>query len=291
MKGTAARRLSILAALAAGLLLWGCSGVPLWPGPSGGGIGPGTGPGSDLNLGTGSKPAGEILVAAPASLTDALTEIAHLFREEASDIDIKFIFGASGSLRSQIKAGAPIDMFISAAREPMEDLKEGGFTASGSGEVLATNTLVLAAHGETAGDYDGWGALLHGGVTRVAMGNPYHVPAGTYGRQALKDLGMWDRVASKAVYGEDVRQVMNFVETGNAQVGIVYSTDVGRAAPGTVTVIAPAPEGSHDPIIYPMALMKESPNPKAAAAFFEFLKTEKAKEVLNRHGFGIPEGS
>lgn len=276
----------LAAVLISAVVLAACSGPGFWGSPGG--------------RGNGSEPAettGEILAAAPASLTDVLNETAALFKEREPGADVIFVFGASGSLGSQISAGAPVDLFISAAREPMDELAEGGFTAGGGAEVLAFNTLVLAAHPDAAGaagdgadgiPREGWDALKDRGVTRVAMGNPLHVPAGAYARQTLEHLGLWESVAPKAVYGEDVRQVMNFIETGNAQMGIVYETDALQAAPGAVEIVARAPAGSHRPIVYVMDVIKGGPNPRAAAAFMGFLGTDEVGRILERHGFAVP---
>jgi molybdate transport system substrate-binding protein len=122
-------------------------------------------------------------------------------------------------------------------------------------------------------------------VKLLAVGDPLSVPAGDYGRQALQSLKLWDAVQSKLVLAKDVRQVLTYVETGNAEAGIVYATDASESA--KVRIAATAPEESHAPVIYPAAAIAASRNPAAARAFVSFLSGSEARTIFTRRGFAL----
>ncbi len=117
------------------------------------------------------------------------------------------------------------------------------------------------------------------------MGDPGSVPAGEYGRQVLTALGLWDRVQPKLVLAKDVRQVLTYVENGDAGAGIVYATDARESSKVRVAEIAP--ESSHAPVVYPVAVLKESGHVEAARAFVTFLTSPAARAVFERHGFTV----
>jgi molybdate transport system substrate-binding protein len=122
-------------------------------------------------------------------------------------------------------------------------------------------------------------------VRLIAMGDPASVPAGQYGKQVLAALHLADKVASKLVLGNDVRQVLTYVETGNADAGLVYATDAKIS--GKVRIVATAPESTHDPIVYPAAVVKASRNEEAARRFIEFLSSPTAQAIFQKYGFTI----
>jgi molybdate transport system substrate-binding protein len=228
----------------------------------------------------------EVVVSAAASLTDALNDAAAAFMTEHPEIHLRFNFGSSGALAHQIEQGAPVDLFISAAPAAMVGLREKGLVAGGDVSTLATNTVVLV-RSQAATGITGWDSLRGDGVQRIALGDPSHVPAGEYGRQTLTKLGLYDAVAGRLVLAGDVRQVLNYVKSGEAQAGIVYRTDAAVAT--RVVVVAEAPPGSHAPVEYPMAVLKEAPNREQAAAFAAFLRSDQGRAILKKYGFGIGE--
>ena len=122
-------------------------------------------------------------------------------------------------------------------------------------------------------------------VKHVALGEPKGVPVGQYSEEILTNLGILDAVKAKAVYGSDVRQVLSWVETGDAECGIVYATDA--AVSDKVTVAAIAPADSHKPVIYPAAVIKDSKHLDAAKAFLTFVGTDAAKAVFEKYGFKV----
>lgn len=215
-----------------------------------------------------------------ASLQDSITEIEAAYRRD-HPVEFRNNFGASGILAREIEQGAPVDAFISAGPKPMNELQSQNLLLTDSRVDLLRNALVLIApSGSRLKGFDG---LAGKQVRTVALGDPASVPAGQYGQQALESLHLYDKLQSKIVLGKDVRQVLTYVETGNADAGLVYATDA--EASHRVQVIAIAPENSHDPIVYPIAGMKTSENQSRVRDFIAFLKSPAARDIFERHGF------
>ncbi|EKP94362.1 molybdenum ABC transporter, periplasmic molybdate-binding protein [Thermaerobacter subterraneus DSM 13965] len=253
--------------------------------PQGGPPGPPAGPGEGPPGGT------EILVAAAASLQEVMEEAAAAFGRVRPGIRVRFHFGSSGALAAQVEAGAPVDLLVAAGRPPVDRLIRAGLAAPGDVRVLAGNRLVLVAPAGPGPAGPGtrvrsWADLAGDQVRRVALGDPAHVPAGQYGRQVLEHLGLWPAVASRLVLDQDVRQVLHHVAAGAADAGIVYATDAATA-PG-VRVVAEAPPGSHDPIVYPLVIPRSAPQPQAARVFADFLLGPEVWAILDEHGFAPP---
>ena len=224
-----------------------------------------------------------LMVSAAASLTDAVEEIEAAYHREHPEIVLRNNFGASGTLAQEIEHGAPVDVFLSAAAKPMDDLEARGLIIKESRRDLLHNALVLIAPPES--QLHGFQQLADKSVRTIALGDPGNVPAGLYGRQVLSSLHLLDVVRSRLVLAEDVRQVLAYVATGNADAGIVYATDALTS--GRVRVVATAPEGTHDPIVYPEAAILNGRNDVAARAFVEYLNAPVAKAIFVKHGFTI----
>ncbi len=230
----------------------------------------------------------ELLVSVAASMTDVALEIKPLFEAAHPGATVLFNFGSSGALQQQIARGAPVDVFISAAEEPVARLMARGHVVPESLRRVASNRLVLVGPaGERAEAPLKWMDLTDDAIKRVAIGNPQHVPAGVYARETLQSLKVWESLASKLVLAEDVRQVLHYVQIGAVDVGIVYATDA--ASSSAVEVIATAPDGTHSPIIYPLVKVGASRHSREADAFVDFLFTQEAQEVLARNGFAAPK--
>ena len=135
---------------------------------------------------------------------------------------------------------------------------------------------------ETIKSYE---ALAGADAASIAIGTPESVPAGKYAQQALVSLEIWDSIQSKIVYAKDVKQVLEYVETGNVDCGLVYKSDTLGMESGVV--VMDMPEDSHDPIVYPAALIKDSAQSEAAAKFYDFLQTDYAKGVFEKYGFTV----
>ncbi|WP_047549528.1 molybdate ABC transporter substrate-binding protein [Methylotenera sp. G11] len=224
----------------------------------------------------------KITVFAAASLTNAIQEIAAEYEKEKA-VSIQTSFAASSTLAKQIEQGAPADIFMSADTRWMGYLQERGLIDPGSRTNLLGNQLVLIAPRGKAFKVEmdrkfNFGAAFSG---RLCTGETESVPIGIYAKQALKNLAWWDAIKMRLVGTQDVRAALVFVERGECAAGIVYETDARVSA--KVETVATFPEASHDPVIYPLALVKGA-SPQAAA-FYHYMKGDKAKAVFTRYGF------
>lgn len=223
-----------------------------------------------------------LTVSAASSLKDAMEEIKTLYSQEKSGVTITYNFGASGSLQQQIEQGADVDVFISAATKQMSALKEKSMILDETNKNFLGNKLVLVIPQDSSIVAD-FKDLTSPNVKKIALGEPKSVPAGQYGEEVLTKLALLDTIKSKVVYGKDVKEVLTWVETGNADAGIVYATDAKTSA--KVKIAAIAAEGSHTPVVYPAAVIKASKNGDAAKDFINFIYSDKAKPVFEKYGF------
>ncbi len=210
-------------------------------------------------------------------------EIETAYARQHPEITLENNYGSSGTLTQQIEQGAPVDLFLSAATNPMDDIERKGLLEPGTRGDLLRNSLVLIAPKDS--HISDFSALANPTVRVIAIGDPASVPAGQYGQQSLEALHPFDQIKPKLVLGKDVRQVLSYVQTGNADVGIVYATDA-LIAP-QVRVLATVPENTHQPIVYPIAVLKESRHKIEAVAFEEFLKSSTARGIFEKHGFTV----
>lgn len=224
-----------------------------------------------------------LTVSAAASLQGALGEVEAAYFEGHPKVDFRNNFGSSGTLAREIEQGAPVDVFLSAAAEPMDDLVSKGLIMAGSRENILRNSLVLIAPPDSK--LQGVEGLADRSTKLIAIGDPASVPAGQYAQQTLIALHLNDQVKGKLVLGKDVRQVLTYVETGNADAGFVYATDARVS--GRVRVIATMPESAHEPIVYPVGVVKTSANREAARAFIKFLGSPTAKAIFTRNGYTL----
>ncbi|MGR3295341.1 MAG: molybdate ABC transporter substrate-binding protein, partial [Candidatus Bathyanammoxibius sp.] len=197
----------------------------------------------------------EILVFVAASLTDAMNEIKARF-EERTGARVFMSFGSSGTLYRQIVNGAPADVFISASDTQVDALELEGLALPDTRREILTNGLVIITHMDNTLEIKRPEDLTRQGVGRIAIGEPGSVPAGSYAKEALVNLGLWDALHAKIVPALDVRAVLAYVERKAAGAGIVYSTDATISE--RVRVVYEFPEDSHTKIIYPAVIMKET---------------------------------
>jgi molybdate transport system substrate-binding protein len=229
-----------------------------------------------------NPPTTNLVISVAASLQNAMAEIATLYQQSHPRVKLTFNFGGSGALAQQIESGAPADVFLSAASKPMDQLASKGLILADTRRDLLHNQLVLIVSKDSSQPSD-FAGLAAGSVKLIALGEPASVPAGDYGRQVLEALHLWQAVQPKLVFAKDVRQVLSYVETGNAEAGIVYATDARES--DKVRVAATAPAGSHAPIVYPVAVVKDSRHVPAARGFAAFLAGSDAGAAFARHGF------
>jgi molybdate transport system substrate-binding protein len=231
------------------------------------------------------QPRVELTVSAAISLKDSLDEIGQLYHAQVPDAEIHFNYGASGTLQRQVEEGAPVDVFVSASPNQMDALESKGLVLPGTRKDLVKNAIVLIVPKGHAG-ISSFQDLARPEAKIIAVGEPQTVPAGKYAQEVLTHLGLYDLLKPKFVLGKDVRHVLTYVATGNADAGIVYATDAKTS--DQVTVIATAPEESHSLVTYPVAVLKSSKNAAAAQAFVDFLLGPKARGVFQKYGFIPP---
>lgn len=227
-----------------------------------------------------------LTVSAAISLKDSLDAIGQKYEQSHPGVKIAFNYGGSGTLQHQIEQGAPVDIFFSAAEKQMDRLESEGLLEPGTRRNLVANTLVLITPSSSSAIAN-FQDLAKPEIKIIALGEPATVPAGQYAREALEHLGLWNAVQKKIVYAKDVRAVLAYVETGNADAGLVYRTDAEISS--RVRVAAAAPEDSHDPIVYPAAILKGSKDVSAAREFLEFLGNQQSREIFSKYGFTMSE--
>jgi len=231
-------------------------------------------------------PAKEITVSAAISLKDAFVEMGKIFKERHPGVKLVFNFAASGDLARQIEAGAPVDLFASAAQKDMDDLDRKGLLVANSRTNFASNKVVLVKPARSRILLNSFQDLQKNEIKRMVIGNPKTVPAGRYAEEVLRYFSLWDVIKEKLIFAEHVRQGLDYVARNEVDAAIVYSTDA-FIRDKQVKIVAVAPDGSHQPIIYPIALVKGTKNENLAKSFISLILSEEGKKVLQKFGFGI----
>ena len=228
-----------------------------------------------------------LLIAAAASLQDVLTELDPMFENANAGVTVNYNFAASGVLQQQIEQGAPVDVFFSAATKQMEALQAKDLIVPETRRNLLTNHLALIVPENSTLGLASFRQLTDAKVKKISVGEPRSVPVGQYTAELFTNLGILEQVRSRLVYGNSVRNVLAAVGSGNADAGVVYSTDTKISA--QVTQVATAPDSLHSPIVYPIAVIKASHNTTAAERYTQFLASDPAKETFRKYGFGIAQ--
>jgi len=231
-------------------------------------------------------PAKEITVSAAISLKDAFVEMGKIFKERHPGVKLVFNFAASGDLARQIEAGAPVDLFASAAQKDMDDLDRKGLLVANSRTNFASNKVVLVKPARSRIPLNSFQDLQKNEIKRMVIGNPKTVPAGRYAEEVLRYFSLWNVIKEKLIFAEHVRQGLDYVARNEVDAAIVYSTDA-FIRDKQVKIVAVAPDGSHQPIIYPIALVKGTKNENLAKSFISLILSEEGKKVLQKFGFGI----
>lgn len=223
----------------------------------------------------------ELTVSAAASLQDALNEIKASFQKEHPKVTINYNFGGSGTLQQQILQGAPVDLFFSAAEDKFARLVKDGMIKKAEGANLVGNDLVLVVPADSKIGITSFEDLTK--TNKIALGTPQSVPAGQYGKETLEKLNIWKAVEGKVVFAKDVRQVLTYVETNNVDAGIVYKTDALTSK--NVKIVATAKDDTHEPIIYPVGVVKNTKYPDQAQVFYNYLHSEQSMKTFEKYGF------
>ncbi|HEX8551884.1 MAG TPA: molybdate ABC transporter substrate-binding protein [Abditibacteriaceae bacterium] len=222
-----------------------------------------------------------LTVSAAASLRDVMVPLGKMYQKKNPRVRLRFNLASSGALQRQIENGAPVDVFISAAAKNVVDLIGQGLALDPTRETVARNRLVLVVPRDSVLRPRRFRDVLSPRIRRIAVGAT-GVPAGDRAREVFSKLGIWPRVARKAIRTRDVREALTQVQLGNVEAGVVYASD---AAMAPVRVAAMAPASMHEPIVYPAIVVTKSRNRAAARDFVRFLKTPQASAQFRRFHF------
>ena len=229
-----------------------------------------------------------VTVFAAASLSDSLDKIAAQYEKETHD-KIVFNFAGSSLLARQIEEGAPADIFFSADEAQMDRLQNKGLVLAGTRKSRLSNLLVIIVAADGSLSIAGPRDLAKSSVGRVALADPQAVPAGVYAREFLTKEKLWDAVKSKIVPTANVRGALAAVESGDVEAAIVYKTDA--AISKRVKIAYEVSQADGPKISYPMALLKDSPQPAAAKKFLHYLDSPAAGRVFAEFGFIVPNAT
>jgi molybdate transport system substrate-binding protein len=229
----------------------------------------------------------EMTFSVAISMKEAVETLGKQFMQSRPGVTLRYNFGSSGELQKQIEAGAPVDVFISAAQRQMDELEQKCLITTASRRVFARNVLTVIKPAGSALDISKPADLASPKVQRIAIGNPKTVPVGQYTEESLKALGLWDQLQPKLVLAENVRQSLDYVARGEVEAGFVYTTDAAVRPGQVVEAFRPA-EDTYRPVTYPAAVIKGSKQPALAQAFIELLVSRDGQGVLSRLGFQPP---
>jgi molybdate transport system substrate-binding protein len=237
---------------------------------------------------TAAKTCGTVTVAAASDLTYAMNEIAAKF-EKSTGCTVRLSMGSSGNFLAQIENGAPFDVFFSADIAYPKKLEAEGLAEPGSTYLYAIGKIVLWTRKDSQVDVSkGFSALRDPAVQKIAIGNPEHAPYGRAAEEALRQSGVYEAVKDRLVLGENISQTAEFVESGNADAGIVALSlvlspemkDKGRAWN--------IPENLYTPIQQGVVAVRAAANPQGARQFLEYIKMPATTALLGRYGFVLP---
>jgi molybdate transport system substrate-binding protein len=234
-----------------------------------------------------SAGAQEVTLSAAISLKDGVEELGRGFMAAHPGVTLRYNFGSSGELQKQIEAGAPVDLFISAAQRQMDELEKKGLVVATTRRVFARNALTVIKPADSKLDIAKPADLLEARVTKIVVGNPRTVPAGQYAEESLRTLGLWDTLRPRLVFSENVRQALDYVARGEVDAGFVYTTDAATRGRQVKEAFRPAAD-TYRSVLYPVAVVAGSRQPVLAQAFLDLLLGRDGQLVLGRFGFLAP---
>lgn len=229
--------------------------------------------------------ADELIVSAAASLTDAFSDIEPAYEKLHPGVDVIMNFASSGALYRQIEQGAPVDVYASANPKWMSKAVTKGYVAQGNVVTFAHNALVLAVPADNPANIQGVKDLIESSVSSIGIGTPETVPAGQYAKEALSLKSLYEPLLSKMIYGESVRQVLDYLSRGEVDCGFIYRTDAVKAA-SSVHIVEEIPLKT--PVTYPIAPTSETKVPELAHSFVNFVRSQSGLNLLEKRGFSNP---
>lgn len=227
----------------------------------------------------------KLTVAGASDLSFAFKEIAREFEKETG-YKVVLSLGSTGMLAGQIAQGAPFDAFFAANRKFIEDLEKSGHILPGTVTLYAEGRIVIAVKSASALKVTRLEDLKKNNITRIAIANPEHAPYGMAAMEALKSAGLWEELKPKLVYGENIRQALQFIESGNAEAGII-ALSVAQT-PGIE--FSEVPSNLHKPISQAAGVVSSSKEKDAAMAFIKFVNGPKGAPIMKKYGFLPPGG-
>jgi molybdate transport system substrate-binding protein len=232
----------------------------------------------------------EITIAAAADLSSAFAELTRDYQRQTGT-SVRLSFGSSGNLTQQIKNGAPFDLFFSADEEYPKQLMEAHLAEGESLYRYAVGRLILWVPTSSALDleHQEMNVLLDSSVKKIAIANPQHAPYGRAAVAALRHFHLYDKVADRLVFGENVSQAAQFVESGNAQAGVIALSQALAPPMKNKGRYWEVPTDAYPELDQGAVVLSRSQHKKEAAAFLAYLKTSAAQTTLRRYGFALPQ--
>lgn len=231
-----------------------------------------------------------VTVFAAASLQNAIDEVKTAYAATGNKDEIESLYDSSSNLARQIEQGAPTDIFISANQSWMNYLEEKSLIDNSTRTNIVKNELALITYKDNATEYqvdfpsnEFWSEAL--ADTRIALGDPDHVPAGLYAKESFEKLGVWKTVEPKVAPAQNVRAALMLVEVKEADLGAVYSSDASISE--KVKTVAIFPAELHEPIEYPIAIMKDKSS-ESVNGFYDYLLSDDAANIFKKYGFATP---
>ncbi|MBX2997030.1 MAG: molybdate ABC transporter substrate-binding protein [Caldilineaceae bacterium] len=237
----------------------------------------------NVEIGNETAISAPLTVAAAADLQFAFTEIAEIFEQETGQ-SVTLVFGSTGQLAQQIENGAPFDLYAAANVAFVEQLNAQGLVLEDSIALYARGRIVLAVNRESGVSASTLADLLDPSIRTVAIANPAHAPYGVAAQQALESEGVWGEVQSKLVLGENVRQTLQYIQTGDAEAGII-ALSIANVAEISWTLLD---EDLHQPLDQALAVVASTPQPEEARAFAALINSERGRPIMQKYGFVLP---
>jgi molybdate transport system substrate-binding protein len=229
----------------------------------------------------------EVTLSVAISMKDAVEQLGKGFMAGRPGVTLRYNFGSSGELQKQIEAGAPVDLFISAAQRQMDELEQKRLVVSATRRVFARNVLTVIKPSDSKIDIAKPADLLDARITKIVVGNPKTVPAGQYAEESLKALGLWEKLQPRLVFAENVRQALDYVARGEVDAGFVYTTDAVTRGQQVKEAFRPG-EDTYRPVLYPVAVVSGARQATLAQAFVDLLLSRDGQTTLGRLGFQPP---
>jgi molybdate transport system substrate-binding protein len=235
-----------------------------------------------------SASAEELAVAAASDLNFALKDVAAQYQRDTGNT-LRVSFGSSGNFFVQLQNGAPFDMFFSADVGYPQKLEQAGLAESGTLYRYAVGKIVLWIPNSSQLDLGkGIEVLLDPSISKIAIANPAHAPYGRAAEEALRKAGLYDRIKDKIVLGENISQTAQFVQTGNADVGIIAQSLAVAPTMKAEGRFVEVPGQLYTPIEQAAIVLKSSTRKAVAEHFLDYLKRPAIREIMKKYGFSIP---